>query len=183
MQCFTKSDFCLKILSYFALTAIFCGNRYRPHTAVNESMNAQAQRIAAMHSQKKPKNTQYRQNNSREERQQTQTVQAKKIIGVPNTVQHRSSKAQALMSPQPTRSQASQSEMKQMSENVRHMNTSKFLHTNLDGYLKEGERVGCIDCQNCVRIKDKVLQFKYNPSIKSSYGANFANSSAHKRQA
>lgn len=146
-------------------------------------MNAQAQRIAAMHSQKKPKNTQYRQNNSREERQQTQTVQAKKIIGVPNTVQHRSSKAQALMSPQPTRSQASQSEMKQMSENVRHMNTSKFLHTNLDGYLKEGERVGCIDCQNCVRIKDKVLQFKYNPSIKSSYGANFANSSAHKRQA
>mmetsp|Transcript_22805 Transcript_22805/g.30410 ORF Transcript_22805/g.30410 Transcript_22805/m.30410 type:complete len:161 (-) Transcript_22805:829-1311(-) len=87
-----------------------------------------------------------------------------------------------MMSPQPTRSQASFSEMK-VSENVRNMNTSKFLHTNLDGYLKQGEHVTCISCQDCVRIKDKVLQYKYNPSIKSSYGATYYSSSAQKRQA
>jgi len=49
------------------------------------------------------------------------------------------------------------------------------LNTNLDGYLKEGEDVGCMACHKCVRMKDKLLHFKYNAHIKSSYGATFAN--------
>lgn len=61
------------------------------------------------------------------------------------------------------------------------MNTTKFLHTNIDGYLKDGEHVTCISCQDCVRMKDKLIQYKYNRQIRSNYGANFANKSAHQK--
>ena len=83
------------------------------------------------------------------------------------------------MTPKPVRGKTEMA----TEDNVRNMDTKKFLQTNLPDYLKQGEHVTCISCQNCVRIKDKVLQFKYNPSIRSSYGANFTGNSAHKKQA
>lgn len=71
---------------------------------------------------------------------------------VPSTVSHTSSKAM-MLSPQPKRS------------NVRNMDTKKFLQTDIKTYLEKDEHVTCISCQNCVKIKDKVLQFKYQRGI------------------
>jgi len=59
------------------------------------------------------------------------------------------------------------------------MDTKKFLHTDLKNYLEKDEHVTCISCQHCVKIKDKILQYKYNPGLKSSYGANYKKSDSH----
>ena len=70
------------------------------------------------------------------------------------------------MSPPPGQASAKGSDRQDMiSDNVRNMNTTKFLHTDLNGYLKQGEHVTCISCQDCVRIKDKLLHYKYNPRL------------------
>ncbi len=63
------------------------------------------------------------------------------------------------------------------------MQTNKFLHTDLKQYLEKDEHVTCISCQHCVRMKDKLLHYKYNRGLQSSYGANYVNSSGHKKQA
>lgn len=54
------------------------------------------------------------------------------------------------------------------------MQTQKFLQTDLKSYLERDEHVTCISCQHCVKIKDKVLQYKYNQQMRSNYGANYA---------
>ena len=64
---------------------------------------------------------------------------------------------------------------------MRSLNTSKFLQTDLNGYLKQGEHVKCISCHNCVKVKDKILQYKYNPRIQTNYGAMFDNKSPGKK--
>lgn len=64
---------------------------------------------------------------------------------------------------------------------VRQMNTTKFLHTNLNNYLEGAEHPN--DIYESQKVKDKLLQYKYNRAIRSNYGANFANRSAHKKQA
>ena len=64
-------------------------------------------------------------------------------------------------------------------DNVRHMNTQKFLHTDLKTYLAKDEHVTCISCQKCVKIKDKMVQYKYNQGMKSLYSANYANTRGH----
>lgn len=76
-------------------------------------------------------------------------------------------------SPEPTRPTTS---------NVREMNTQKFLHTDLKTYLEKDEHVTCISCNQCVRMKDKLLHYKYQPGITSSYGATFANTKGHHKQ-
>ena len=59
------------------------------------------------------------------------------------------------------------------------MNTTKFLHTNIDDYLHGAEHPN--DIYESQKIKDKLLHYKYNRGIKSNYGANFASRSAHKK--
>ena len=49
--------------------------------------------------------------------------------------------------------------------NIREMDTKKFLQTDIKTYLEKDAHVNCISCQHCVKIKDKVLQFKYNRGI------------------
>ena len=66
-------------------------------------------------------------------------------------------------------------------DNVRGMNTQKFLHTDLKTYLEKDEHVTCISCQNCVKIKGKLLHYKYNKNIQSSYGANMQNPLGHEK--
>lgn len=65
------------------------------------------------------------------------------------------------------------------------MNTEKFLHTDLQGYLKKDEHVTCISCQNCIRSKDKLISYKYNKRIQSEYsqlGPANKTASSHKKQ-
>ena len=100
---------------------------------------------------------------------------------IPQTVQHRSRKVQGITSPEPTR--PSSGYKQESAGNVRDMNTNKFLQTDLKTYLAKDEHVTCISCQNCVRIKDKVLQYKYQPNIRSAYGATFEHThKGHQRQ-
>jgi len=63
------------------------------------------------------------------------------------------------------------------------MDTRKIVSTNVNEYLEHGAHVKCISCMNCIREKKKVLQYKYQPNIKSNYGANFAHSGEHQTQA
>jgi len=42
------------------------------------------------------------------------------------------------------------------------MDTGKFLHTNMNAYLKKNMADQCISCQNCMKKSDKMLQYKYN---------------------
>jgi len=53
----------------------------------------------------------------------------------------------------------------QQEEGVRGMVTNKFLHTDMKEYLAKDEHVTCISCQHCVRMKDKLLHYKYNRGI------------------
>jgi len=101
---------------------------------------------------------------------------------ITNTVQHKSGKASEALS-QPSRNTSNQGSPDRRHVNdLRNMNTQKFLHTDLKSYLEKDEHVTCISCQHCVRTKDKLLQFKYFPGLQSSYGANYKNSSNHKKQ-
>ena len=47
-------------------------------------------------------------------------------------------------------------------DNVRHMNTQKFLHTDLQTYLAKGEHVKCISFASSIKRKDKMISYKYN---------------------
>ena len=58
---------------------------------------------------------------------------------------------------------------------MRELDTKKFLQTNLKEYLEKDEHVTCISCQHCVRHKDKLIQYKYQRGLKSSYADTYAN--------
>lgn len=58
---------------------------------------------------------------------------------------------------------------------MRELDTKKFLQTDLNEYLAKDEHVTCISCQKCVKHKDKIIQFKYQRGLKSSYADTFAN--------
>lgn len=42
-------------------------------------------------------------------------------------------------------------------EDLRKMNLSKILHTDINSYLEKDDHVKCISCQNCIKKKAKVL--------------------------
>ena len=48
-------------------------------------------------------------------------------------------------------------------DTVRDMETAKFMKTDINKYLDQDAHVNCISCQKCIREKNKLLQFKYNP--------------------
>ena len=95
---------------------------------------------------------------------------------VTQTVQHRSSKAANLMAtPMDTPGRDSRAKSPYDVDNVRELDTKKYLHTNLQEYLEKDEHVTCISCQHCVRHKDKLIQYKYQRGLKSSYADTYAN--------
>jgi len=56
------------------------------------------------------------------------------------------------------------------STNLKNMNTKSFLKTNINEYLKDDPN-SCINCQNCMKVKNKPLHYKYSKQIQSSYAA------------
>jgi hypothetical protein len=79
--------------------------------------------------------------------------------------------------------QAPQPAREKETDTVRNMETSKFMKTDINKYLEMDDHVNCISCVNCIRKKNKVLQFKYNPSLKSDYTAHFTKSDSKAKQA
>lgn len=51
------------------------------------------------------------------------------------------------------------------------MDTKKFLQTDLKTYLDQDKHVTCIHASQ--KTKDKIIQYKYNRNMKSSYANNF----------
>jgi len=39
----------------------------------------------------------------------------------------------------------------------------------MNEYLAKDAHVYCISCVNCIKDKHKILQYKYNPGLKSNY--------------
>ena len=69
---------------------------------------------------------------------------------------------------------------------LRGMDCTKFLHTDIKNYLETDEYVKQIRTQKVIysnKFSGKVLQYKYNRGIKSSYGANYGASQGHQKQA
>ena len=58
------------------------------------------------------------------------------------------------------------------------MNTGKFLHTDMKQYL---DKDGMVTLDN-FRIKEQLISYKYNPGVRSSYGATFKNMKGHQKQ-
>jgi hypothetical protein len=59
-------------------------------------------------------------------------------------------------------------------ENIRDFNATKFVSTNMKDYLDKDAHVYCVSCVDCIRAKRKVLQYKYNPAMRSNYAENFS---------
>ncbi len=56
-----------------------------------------------------------------------------------------------------------------MSKSFASIDTKKFLKTNMDEYFDSHDDEKCIGCQHCIRRDDKMIQYKYNKGMKSSY--------------
>ena len=54
------------------------------------------------------------------------------------------------------------------------MATSKFVHTDMAAHLKKtGAKQTCISCVKCIKAKDSLVSYKYQPGMKSAYQDNF----------
>lgn len=42
--------------------------------------------------------------------------------------------------------------------------------------------INCISCVDCIRNKNKILSFKYQPTLKSNYALNFLGNETKKQQ-
>lgn len=51
--------------------------------------------------------------------------------------------------------------------NVRDFDTSKIVKNDMHEYLDKDAKVICVSCVDCIRDPRKVLQYKYNPALKS----------------
>ena len=65
---------------------------------------------------------------------------------------------------------------------MRDLDASKYVRTDVKEYLEKDAHVTCISCVDCIKQKQKVLQYKYQPELKSSYAANFINSDDKHRE-
>jgi hypothetical protein len=65
---------------------------------------------------------------------------------------------------------------------VRKMATHQFMKTDINKYLDEDAHVNCISCVDHIKQKNKVLQFKYNPDMKSDYTAHFQTAGKAEKQ-
>lgn len=62
------------------------------------------------------------------------------------------------------------------------MDTSRYLTTDIKAYLEKDAHVTCISCQDCIKKKSKVLQYKYSKNLNTDYGTHFATAKSHPRQ-
>lgn len=54
-------------------------------------------------------------------------------------------------------------------DNIRDMDAKGFIKTDMNEYLEKDAHVYCISCVNCLKHKHNLVQYKYNPSLKSNY--------------
>lgn len=47
--------------------------------------------------------------------------------------------------------------------------SNKFVKTDVHEYLEQDAHVTCISCVDCIKDKHKMVQYRYNPALKSSY--------------
>jgi len=45
--------------------------------------------------------------------------------------------------------------------NVRDIDASKFLSTNVKDYLEKDAHINCVSCSDCIKQKQKLLHYKY----------------------
>ena len=49
-------------------------------------------------------------------------------------------------------------------------------------YLKQDAHVTCISCVDCIKDKNKMVQYRYNPALKSSYADTYTKADAVRQQ-
>lgn len=63
--------------------------------------------------------------------------------------------------------------IEKVAKSFENMDTKKFLKTNMTEYFDSHDDKKCFGCQHCIKTDNKMIQYKYNPAMKSHYTRQF----------